>query len=540
MLNQTCHSVLDEMGLVEAYHKLLLSCNVQWEGVGIFIDGKAGRQKSFLIVLLEEQKIVAIFRVCLDTPENTIKGISLFLHKIDQPIVFRSYQGELFRIDQIRSLSQLNQLWDCSENQSIQLDSRLQAEIIYKIFNGIREKGRGKDFSTATKRQVNIDAYGRCMFEGCGVNLRSDGLSGESGNYGYLAHNVASSENGPRGIPGVSDVLSDDPSNILFLCDKHHRLIDKVAAVDYPAHRLSKMRADFCTTAGSLLDGLSCEPVPAISVSWPVQRTAISSPTNLQIAQSLAKMNWRMASGLQSPCGDSDALFRNLPPDQTRFLWPNVINDAAEKVTSSLNFNRYRAALFAFGPMPALIALGAKIGNKQEIIPMLRYRDGNQWVWPADEPQGQCYNIYGIEDLSENDEDIIITLSFTNKPSQFSEFIENTGFKSVRIETNADAMGNGSIGHPLDGIAFMDCMQRLLHELNDRYDVKRVHLLPCASNAVCVFFGKAFDLHHPEIIVYDFGDKTMVPSLKIKNENSQCKIELAETTEQIEAREAAS
>mgnify|MGYP003583738293 CR=1 FL=1 len=47
---------------------------------------------------------------------------------------------------------------------------------------------------------------------------------------------------GERGIPYLSEALSNEPKNILLLCDKHHRLIDKVAAVDYPAPTLALMR----------------------------------------------------------------------------------------------------------------------------------------------------------------------------------------------------------------------------------------------------------------------------------------------------------
>jgi len=43
------------------------------------------------------------------------------------------------------------------------------------------------------------------MFEGCGANLLMDETTGYDGNYSYLAHNVASSEKGPRGIKVISE-----------------------------------------------------------------------------------------------------------------------------------------------------------------------------------------------------------------------------------------------------------------------------------------------------------------------------------------------
>jgi hypothetical protein len=37
-----------------------------------------------------------------------------------------------------------------------------------------------------------------------------------------------------------------------YLCDKHHRLIDKVAAADYSASTLALMRKEFCDLAENL------------------------------------------------------------------------------------------------------------------------------------------------------------------------------------------------------------------------------------------------------------------------------------------------
>jgi len=525
MLTQTVHPTFDDLGLVEAHHKLL-SVNITWSEVGIFVDEEIGKQHSVITVLLENEVIAAVFRVCLDTPEETVEAINLFVSQREY-VTYRSYQGGYFSLDEIRSLAELNKLWSIAHSQSVTLKSSDLVEIYRKIFSESRERGRGKDFSEATKRQVNMDAHGRCMFRGCGVDLGIDELTGKSGNYGYLAHNVASSESGPRGVPRMSEEFSNDPSNILLFCDKHHRLVDKIAVVDYPAHELSKMRSEFSTTVSRLLNALSYDPVPAIAVLWPVQRNVISAPSNFQINQCLARSRWRSGSELFVPSSDNDAIFRDHSPCLIKTLWPELINKASKKVISCLGYNQYRAALFAFGPMPQLIALGAKIGNKQEIIPMLRYRDGNQWVWPDDNPRGTCYDIVGMSELGSNEDEIIMTLSLTNKPPQFDAFTAKKNLKKVEILARHDFLGNGAIGHPQDGIDFMADMQRLLHKLKDTYGVNKVHLLPCASNAACLFFGKAFDVHHPDLIAYDFSGNTMEPILRITNQDTKCEIELA-------------
>ena len=518
---QTIHPPFDELGLVEAHHKLVAE-HIQWSHVGILIDQHIGEQCSTLITLLQINRVVAVFRICLGSPEETLSAIRLFIPDKTAPIIFRACQGQFFSQEQIRSLENVDSLWRKAEAQSIELDKPKELDKIEKIFFKTPEPGRGKGFTTGTKTKVYIEAHGRCMFEGCGANLTMDETTGYEGNYAYLAHNVASSENGPRGIVVMSDHLSDDPSNILLLCDKHHRLVDKIAAIDYPANRLSRMRADFCTTVSRLLNGLSYEPVPALSISWPVQRASIAAPSNIQVNQGMTKMKWRMNSSGLMDISDNDSFLKTIPSDQLHSLWPKIIEDASEKILSLIGRNQFRAALFAFGLMPQLIALGAKIGNKQEIIPMLRYRDGNQWTWPADAPSEKTYDIFGLENLEQNEDEIVLTLSFTNHPPVFDEFVKQIKLKTIRIQANN--MGNGAIGHPKNGIEFMAEMQRLLHNLKCSYGIHKIHLLPCASNAVCLFFGKAFDTHHPKLILYDFADGTMKPIFRIKNEDGLCQV----------------
>ncbi|WP_431635590.1 SAVED domain-containing protein, partial [Enterobacter ludwigii] len=57
-----------------------------------------------------------------------------------------------------------------------------------------------------------------------------------------------------------------------------------------------------------------------------------------------------------------------------------------------------------------------------------------------------------------------------------------------------------------------------------QYGVKRMHVLICASNAAAVFIGQAFDLHHPEMIVYDFRGESMEAVISIANDSSETSI----------------
>ena len=100
---------------------------------------------------------------------------------------------------------------------------------------------------------------------------------------------------------------------------------------------------------------------------------------------------------------------------------------------------------------------------------------------------------------------------------------------TVRESGVAPYMGNGGLGHPDDGALFQQRMQELLHRLWDAHGAWRLQVLPCASNAACVFFGQSLDNHHPELVIYDFAPEgdSMAQSLSIVNEHNKCSVKPA-------------
>lgn len=189
----------------------------------------------------------------------------------------------------------------------------------------------------------------------------------------------------------------------------------------------------------------------------------------------------------------------------------------------------YIAALFALGPMPALIGLGSLLGIKNEFTPMLRYRDSSSWLWPHNHVIDPFYDIKDLDSLTEND-DVVICANFTAiaEPirNRAQELKESLGAAILEITALPEYMGNGAIPNPESGRNFCARLKQLLHDLKSKHDIKRVHLLVSTSNAACVFIGQSIDLHHAEIIAYDFAKETMKACLVIKNSGKTNVLEL--------------
>ncbi|WP_342804971.1 SAVED domain-containing protein [Alteromonas sp. M12] len=482
--------------------------------VGLLTDEHVMNQ----VYVMYSDKIKASFRLNLPDDEM-VKALNLIATKGD--IELRHLQGRSLTRANLSSIDALFSVWDACNSQSSNISVADLIDYITRSTANRFNKGRGNDFTTPTVNQVKRDSHGYCMFEGCGEKLDIDSLTGESGNYSYLAHNVASSESGPRGIIYLSEQLSDTPSNVLLLCDKHHRLIDRVACANYPATRLTQMRSEFQINTEKLLEGLSYHPIPVFSVLWPVGGHVVSPPEMKDIAGCLSRLKARIKGTLNNLSGNE----RRYISKPERFVedMDEIVSDEAKDIINQSKDFGYRAALFAFGPMPALVGLGASLGNKSEITPMLRYRDGNNWLWPQSAKIEKPYEINGLSDMVQST-DVTLTVALTNFPDAMKVAADNLAHPEISII--AKQMGNAAIPHPENGQELKAELHSLLQTLRDKYKVERVHLLICASNAACVFVGQAFDLYQPEMVVYDFNGKEMMPVIVISQKKNKVHLSL--------------
>ena len=217
-------------------HAAAVRALVTWDRVGVLMD--EGPQ-AVVTVLLKGEEVVSASRSCLGAAESVdaLRAYKKGSAEPKKPTELRCWQGHAMTRAQTRSLSELTAVWRESFGQR-----KEQTEVEWRAFfedleRGTRSRGRAATIGVSTRNQVLLDAHGRCMFEGCGVDLTEDPVTGIRGNFATLAHNVAASEGGTRGALYLSGRLADDPENIMLLCDKHHRLVDSIAKADYPAAR---------------------------------------------------------------------------------------------------------------------------------------------------------------------------------------------------------------------------------------------------------------------------------------------------------------
>ena len=108
-------------------------------------------------------------------------------------------------------------------------------------------------------------AAGRCQYEGCNKPLWIDSLKKFEFNSAYIAHIVADSPGGPRGDKLLSKKLATDISNLMLMCDEHHRLVDNIDIKGHPVGLLDQMKKKHENRI----------EVPALLLSWPLGNKVI-------------------------------------------------------------------------------------------------------------------------------------------------------------------------------------------------------------------------------------------------------------------------
>lgn len=213
-------------------------------------------------------------------------------------------------------------------------------------------------------RQLLVRSAGRCQFRGCNKPLYQDLVTKRNFNQSYVAHIVADEPNGPRGSFERSRLLAKDLSNLMLLCDTHHRLIDIEAAESFSEELLLQMKKEH----EERIERIS-------SIAPEMQSHVVTYKANVGLHS--PSLSYEAISGYLLPFhypaqpSAIDLSFNNSPlRDKNESFWKteveNLETQYAEQLQPKLRRGEIRhLSIFAFAPMPLLIRLGSLINDIQ-------------------------------------------------------------------------------------------------------------------------------------------------------------------------------
>jgi len=222
---------------------------------------------------------------------------------------------------------------------------------------------------------------GRCQYEGCSKALWMDNLTKAEFNVAYIAHIIADKPTGPRGHSELSEELKSDISNLMLMCDEHHRLIDRIDVRGHPVERLRSMKK-------------SHEIRIELLTSLQEDKKSHVLLYGANIGEQNASLSWRKAAQAMIPLrypaeprAIELSLYNSAVEDHIHEFWDTELRNL------QLNFNsrvKPRVAgsgdvehlsIFAFAPIPLLIELGRLLSDIPAVEVYQLHREPPDWKW---------------------------------------------------------------------------------------------------------------------------------------------------------------
>lgn len=395
----------------------------------------------------------------------------------------------------------------------------------------LTQQGRRGEVDAKTQFEVASVAAWRCQMEGCGEDLRAHFIGTTRGNFGYFAHIVASSPSGPRGDAALSSRLANQADNIMLLCDKCHRQIDRVDPDSYTVERLTRIRQNSINEVQRLLNTLRFPAVVVLVVGGNIEGQ--SAGFNQYAAeQALWHRHARMAESaplwfMRNGGHTSDSTQEH--------YWANLFDSLQTEIPALRNRLSGTAsggsapsglAVFPTHVTSILVLAGRLLGNSTTVHLFQPNRNapvdapGERWAWPtpASAPTEDKYKVETLSPHEGQDEAALLILLTADVPQADLPF---SGLPMISV--SASSPGHSIIGMPQDLELLAKRFDEALALLQDRWRIKRIHFVVVAPASACVLLGQKLQArNHAPAVLYERrrtadeqGRRPFVPTIEI-------------------------
>jgi len=341
--------------------------------------------------------------------------------------------------------------------------------------------------SNKTRYTLWVKSAGRCQYRGCNNPLHQDILTKRNFNQAYIAHIVADVAGGPRGDETRSPLLADDLSNLMLLCDIHHRLIDKIDVDGHPESLLLKMKKEHEDRI---------ERVTAISPD--MQSHIVTYKANVGLHT--PALNYETVSDFLLPehypalSSAIDLSLSNSPQrDKDDSFWTTELENLESQFNEQLR-PKFRKgeinhlSVFAFAPMPLLVKLGTLTNDIQQAEIHQPVRDPKSWNL-NDEATATAYRV-----TEPGETHPIVALNISLSASINNDRISNVLGNDCSIFTlTIDEPFNDFLKSKKQLQDFSIEVRKLLNSIKSKYNGQTpIHVFPAMPIATAIEFGRVW------------------------------------------------
>lgn len=363
-----------------------------------------------------------------------------------------------------------------------------------------KKSNRGKGPSLTTKMILFAKSGGRCQFEGCNKYLLRDDITSEELNDANIAHIVASSSNGPRGACN-SHELSDDINNLMLLCKTHHKLVDDNPE-EYTVERLTEMKLSQERKVKELLDAMQYSEALIVMLESPIKKEQTVKIDSKQAVHAL-----RTTAHNPFDHYETHIRFSSNSNYKDRQYWREAENHLNREIDNLINGllqenPKLTIAIFSIAPIPLIMKLGYKLGDKRKILVFQKYREPDTWEWLSNSQT----NSFSYEMIKRgNGTKVAVIVSVTSE-IDLSRVMAIDAFDTI-YHLKAENCGVNAIKSKEDLKFFWEQYQKLLDNIKNNDHVEDVSLFPAVPVSAAYEMGRRYMPHaYPKIRVYDECD----------------------------------
>lgn len=358
------------------------------------------------------------------------------------------------------------------------------------------------NISSANRYILWGKAAGRCQYRGCNKPLFVDALTKSEFNQAYIAHIVADKPGGPRGDAIRSDLLKDDISNLMLMCDEHHRLIDKKDVAGHQEPLLVQMKKEH----EDRINKVTCIN-PNMHSHIVCYKANVGVHTPVISYESVREFLLPTHYPAQSQAIDL-SLSNSPQRDKDASFWATELENLESQFNEQLR-PKFRKgeinhlSVFAFAPMPLLVKLGTLINDIQQVEIHQPVRDPKSWNL-NDDATATDYRV--IEPAETHP---IVALNISLSASVNNDRITNVIGNDCSIYTlTIDEPFNDFLKSKKQLQDFSIEVRKLLNYIKSKYNGQTpVHVFPAMPIATAIELGRVW-MPKADMPLYIYDENT--------------------------------
>lgn len=265
----------------------------------------------------------------------------------------------------------------------------------------------------SVRRDLWIAAAGRCEFRGCCKRVDRDFLTKAKCKVGEYAHIIADSPAGARGVPGESERLANDPSNLMLACFDCHARIDRDGrSNEFTAEQLRAMKREHEARIEHIYSATGVVESTPLIMSFPVgAHVPVVEVRDIHYAM-LTNSNFKLfPTSTAVHIDQSNFHLQDSDPEFWRNAQRALTQQYEQRVLPALTTRggAGHLTIAGFAPIPMLMKLGALVGDKTPAAVL--DLPGEGWLWDVRDPCPDPQYIFDVPTTLPREVSAVVSLS---------------------------------------------------------------------------------------------------------------------------------